>query len=95
MDPGPGPGSPSKDPPGFKRLDVLGKRICYLTIPDPEKKEQSHRALYSITEVKEYLRNIGHEEVALAKELQRFDFCKRKLPASGDDGGSRRRGVNT
>ena len=83
-------GSASNDPPGFKRVDVLGKRICYLTIPDPEKKEQTHRALYSITEVKVYLKNIGYDEAAVANQLKQFDFGKRKLPERRNDDESKR-----
>ena len=87
LNPGPpSSGSGSMDPPGFRRVDVVGKRICYLSIPDPGKKEETHRALYNIAQVKEYLKGNGLEEAKMMEALQQFDFSKRKCPESLDDG---------
>ena len=62
------------DLPRFKRQSIHGKRICYLTIPDPGKKGHAHLTLYNIKEVKESLIRIGYHGAALQEALTNFDF---------------------
>ena len=62
------------DLPRFKRQSIHGKRICYLTIPEPGKKGHAHLTLYNIKEVKEYLIRIGYHGAALQEALTHFDF---------------------
>ena len=76
------------DLPRFKRESKHGKRVCYLTIPDPEKKSHAHLTLYSIKEVKEYLVRIGYQGTALQEALTQFDFSvpeKRDLEGEGEN----------
>ena len=82
----------SGDPPGFKRVNIYGGRISYLTIPDPSQKEQGHRSLSNITQVKDYLMERGCYGEALAEALKGFDFSKRKLPESEGQVSSRKKG---
>ena len=79
------------DPPGFKRVDKLGQRIFYLTVPDPNEKEESFLKFTQISQVKEHLvaKGLGGEELASA--LKGFDFSKRKFPENSGEGSSRRR----
>ena len=76
----------SKEPPGFKRVEVKGKPVCYLTIPDPSRPSQTYRTLTKITQVKDYLVKQGLSGDNLERTLKTFDFTKRGLPEGGDDG---------
>ena len=94
MDPGPGLGSSSGvtlDPPGFKRSDMLGRPITYLTVPEPGSK-QAHRILWNISDVKEYLKKTGLEGAELDEMLRKFDFKKSGERRPGEDGRRRRQG---
>ena len=94
MDPGPGPSRSSPvplDPPGFKRSDVLGRPITYLTNPEPGSK-QVHRVFYRISQVKDYLQKTGLRGGELDDMLKKFDFKKYGERKPGDDGGRRRQG---
>ena len=76
--------------PRFKRENKHGKRVCYLTIPDPEKKSHAHLTLYNIKEVKEYLVRIGYQGSALQEALMKFDFSvPGKRASEGEDDNSR------
>ena len=76
----------SKDPPGFKRVDVKGRPISYLTIPDPSKPTHSYRTLTKISQVKEYLEKQGLSGGELDTALSGFDFTKRGPPERGSIG---------
>ena len=76
----------SQEPPGFKRVEVKGKPVCYLTIPDPSRPSQTYRTLTKITQVKDYLVKQGLSGDNLERALKTFDFTKRGLPEGGDDG---------
>ena len=84
----------SKDPPGFKRVDVKGRPISYLTIPDPSKPTHSYRTLTKISQVKEYLEKQGLSGGELDTALSGFDFTKRGPPERGSIGPERTVGVN-
>ena len=79
------------DPPGFKRVDHLGQRVFYLTIPDPTEKEESFLKFTNVSQIRSHLTAKGLHGEELAAALKGFDFSKRKLPEIDGQGSSRRR----
>ena len=72
-----------ENPPGFKRIEEIGKRIHYLSIP--QEPCQPPRKFFKMTDVanflKEQQKNGGYSGVS----HEDFDFCKRSVKRKGDE----------
>ena len=56
------------DPPGFKRVDHLGQRVFYLTIPDPTEKEESFLKFTNVSQIRPHL---SHRVMVNKEQLAR------------------------
>ena len=65
----------SEDPPGFKRVENVGSRPFYLTVPQIP--GEIPRKLTNITEVADYLRKQNLKGHYTGVKTTHFDFCKK------------------
>ena len=71
------------DPPGFRRIERVGQRIYYLSVP--EQQNQAPRKLFKITEVDSFLKEHQKAGRYLGVTASDFDFCRQKKKRKGEE----------